>query len=67
MNDVFAEYEREQEGQTRKELAKEQAAWDALTDAQRAKIIATNRAKLDAWGDALEAAVEEDDDDEEEE
>lgn len=63
LGDLMAEYEAERLAEARKEMEKEQAAWDALPQSEKDRIFAEREAK---W-EALEAAAEEPDDDEDEE
>jgi len=64
LGDMFREEEERRVAQHRIEAAAEKASWDALTDEERATIIAARDAKWSAFADACEA--QDDDDDEEE-
>lgn len=67
----FADMLREEEdrlvAQARAEIAAEEAAWNALSDEERAAINAERAAKWDAFADAADAADADSEDDEEEE
>lgn len=63
MADLMAEHEAELEAKGKAELAKERAAWEALPQVERDRILAERQAK---W-DALETTTEQADEDEEDE
>lgn len=65
--DIFAEEEERRTAEARREIAAEQAAWDALTPEEKAAKLAENEAKWAAYADAVEAAEAEPDEDEDEE
>ncbi|BBA65149.1 predicted ORF [Xanthomonas phage XacN1] len=67
LDDMFNEVEQERAAQAQAELAKEQQAWDALSDAERERINAERTARIegmfDAAADAEDDSEEEDDED----
>lgn len=62
--DLFAEEEAKNVAKVRAEMAEEKAAWDALTDAERADLIAANAAKWEARFAGCDDEPEEDEDEE---
>jgi len=74
MNDIFAEYEQERVEQVKVELAAEDAAWNALPQAERDRIIAEKQdAAAKLWdtanegGENLNDEISDEDHDDEEE
>ena len=67
LDDMFNEVEQERAAQAQAELAKEQQAWDALSDAERERINAERTARIegmfDVTADAEDDSEEEDDED----
>ena len=63
LDDMFREEEERRVAQHRLETAAESAAWDALSDEERAAVIAARDAKWNAFADACEAQAGDDDDD----
>lgn len=64
--DIFAEYEAELLAKTQAEIAKENAEWAALPQAEKDRISAARQAKLESFFDCTdEDDVEDEDEDEE--
>ena len=66
LNDIFAEEEARRLAEAKAEMAKEKAAYDALSDEEKAKLAADREAYWAKWEAALEAAGIDEDEDEDE-
>jgi predicted Fe-S protein YdhL (DUF1289 family) len=67
LDDMFREEEERLVARHRLEAAAEKASWDALSDEERAAVLAAREAKWSAFADACEAQDDDDDDDDDEE
>jgi tagatose-1,6-bisphosphate aldolase non-catalytic subunit AgaZ/GatZ len=65
-DDLMREYEDEMAAKAKLELAAEKAAWDALPQAEKDRIIAEREARLAAAAAAPEEEEEEEEDDDDE-
>lgn len=63
--DIFAEEEARRTEEARREIAKEDAAWNALTPEERERITAERESKWAEFDDAVKAAEANGDEDEE--
>ncbi len=61
----FDEYDLECEAKAKAEIAAEKAAWDALPQAERDRIMADRQARLEAFFDAPDSDDDDDDDEDE--
>lgn len=67
MDELFSEYEAERLAKAKAEQAAEDAAWLALPQAEKDRILAERQAKMDAREAAWAESPDEDEDDEDEE
>lgn len=67
MDELFSEYEAERLAKGKAEQAAEDAAWLALPQAEKDRILAERQAKMDALEAAWAESPDEDEDDEDEE
>lgn len=61
--DIFADYEEKRLAQSRAEIAKEDAAWEALPQSEKDRIMAEREAKFAAMADAESECDESDEED----
>lgn len=66
LGEMFAEEEARRVAETRREREAERAAWNALSDEERAERIAAGERKLEEFEAALEAADDDEETDEDE-